>query len=263
MISKKILAAVKRIRPGRFSSYKEIARQAGNERAFRLVGRLMRENKDPAVPCHRVIKSNNDVGGYRGSLKRSWQKAGLLLKEGAVGVVPTDTIYGLCASALKKEAVERVYKIKKRKRDKPVIVLISSLDDLAIFGIKPKPWQERILKKAWPGKVSFILPCRSKKFSYLCRGKRSLAFRLPRARDILRILKVSGPLVAPSANPEGLPPAETIAEARRYFAKKVFYWGRGSRSSKPSTLVDLREKEVKLIRRGAGYRSLAGWLFNH
>ena len=58
-----------------------------------------------------------------------------LLKEGKVGVMPTDTIYGLVGSALNPQTVEEIYLLRKRATDKPFIVLISSINDLGKFGV--------------------------------------------------------------------------------------------------------------------------------
>jgi len=125
-----------------------------------------------------VIKNNYEVGGYHGSFKNSYQKVGLLLKEGALGVIPTDTIYGICGSALKKEVVEKIYRLRKRNFKKPMIILISSINDLQYFRIRLNPFQKRILKQLWPGSVSVILKCPLEKFSYLHRGIKTLALRM-------------------------------------------------------------------------------------
>jgi methylated-DNA-[protein]-cysteine S-methyltransferase len=63
---------VKSIRPGQTKSYKEVATLAGNPRAARAVARIMAANYDPAIPCHRVIKSDGTLGGYNrgGILKK-------------------------------------------------------------------------------------------------------------------------------------------------------------------------------------------------
>src|SRR3989338_10829872 len=165
--------------------------------------------------------------------KLSWQKAALFLKDGAIGVIPTDTIYGICAPALDKKAIEKVYKLKKRDPKKPMIILIGSLDDLRKFNIDLNAWQKKVLnpthkqimcgiKQVWPGKVSVVLPCLDKKFAYLHKVTKTFAFRLPKKRELLKILSISGPLVAPSANPEGGRPAETIAEAKNIL-EKIFF----------------------------------------
>jgi len=84
-----------------------------------------------------------------------------------------------------------------------MIILIASQNDLNKFEIELADWQKKILQKVWPGKVSLVLPCPSLKFSYLHRGQKTLAFRLPKDKKLIQLLKITGPLVAPSANKEG------------------------------------------------------------
>lgn len=171
----------------------------------------------------------------------------------AIGVLPTDTIYGLVGRALSEKAVEKIYKVRKRDSKKPLIILIGSLADLKLFGIKLGAPQRKFLKKIWPGAVSVILPCRLKKFSYLHRGTDALAFRLPKPSWLRKILKKTGPLVAPSANPEGLPPAGTVREAKKYFGEAAdFYVNGGKLGFLPSTLIAIKNGKIKLIREGSG-----------
>lgn len=167
-------------------------------------------------------------------------------------IYPTDTLYGLCASAFSKKAVERIYTIKGRDENKPFIILIASLNDLKKFHIVLSKEQKIFLQKVWPGKVSVILPVPQKKFEYLHRGKKSLAFRLPKKKLLLDLIQNVGPLVAPSANPQGGKPAETIKEAKKYFGGNVdFYISGGKLQSKPSTIISLVTKEPKILREGS------------
>jgi L-threonylcarbamoyladenylate synthase len=173
-----------------------------------------------------------------------------ILREGGVGVLPTDTIYGLVGSALDKETVERIYRVRKRERTKPFIILISDVEDLKIFAIKLKPFQKNLIKKFWPGPYSLVFECKSKKFEYLHRGKKSLAFRIPRSNWLKDLLKEVGPLVAPSANLAGKPPSKTIKEAKKYFGKSVdFYFNGGKIDKKSSAIIDIRKKEIKILRK--------------
>jgi O-6-methylguanine DNA methyltransferase len=59
-----VLAAVRRIPPGRVSTYGDIAERAGSPRAARAVGSILRDSRDPSIPCHRVIASGGGLGGY-------------------------------------------------------------------------------------------------------------------------------------------------------------------------------------------------------
>lgn len=171
------------------------------------------------------------------------------LKKGGVGVIPTDTIYGIVARALSPLAVEKVYALRRRSPDKPSIILIGSLADLDRFSIRISKKEKQMLGEVWPGPVSVILPCSSKKFSYLHRGTKTLAFRLPNDHTIVGFLKKTGPLIAPSANMEGSPAGTTIREARRYFGKSVdFYVDTGKRTGAPSRLIQIQDDAIITVR---------------
>ncbi|MFH1192712.1 MAG: L-threonylcarbamoyladenylate synthase [Candidatus Jorgensenbacteria bacterium] len=163
-----------------------------------------------------------------------------VIKKGGVGVLPTDTIYGLVGSALSQKTVERIYRIRRRNPKKPVIVLIAALADLRRFGVKPAPRVKVFLKKIWPGPYSVVLSCPHKKFAYLHRGTETLAFRLPEPKWLRELLRATGPLVAPSANPEGKPPAKNIAEAKKYFGEKADFYMHGVTHGAPSTLLEVK-----------------------
>ncbi len=175
-------------------------------------------------------------------------------KKAKIFVLPTDTLYGICASAFCKEMVEKIYDIKGRNEKKPFIILISNPMDLEKFGISKTflKAHKELLEKVWPGKISVILPISDNRFAYLHRGKKSLAFRMPRKKSLQMILKKTGPLVAPSANPEGLKPAQTIREAKAYFGDKVDVYVSGGRlTGAPSTIIEIAKNGyVKLVREG-------------
>jgi O-6-methylguanine DNA methyltransferase len=67
--ARRVIAAVKRIPSGRVATYGDIAAIAGSARAWRAVGTVMRECRDPKVPCHRVIGSGGALGGFGGSVQ--------------------------------------------------------------------------------------------------------------------------------------------------------------------------------------------------
>ncbi len=177
-----------------------------------------------------------------------------MLAAGAVGVMPTDTIYGIVGSALEEKTVERIYRLRRRNRKKPMIVLIAGMHDLRRFGIVPSPRAARVLRRVWPGKVSVVLACPPRRFAYLHRGTGTIAFRVPASAPLRAFLARTGPLVAPSANIEGEDPARTVAEAKRYFGDRVeFYAAAGRAAAKPSTLIAVAKNgAVTMLRKGAG-----------
>jgi L-threonylcarbamoyladenylate synthase len=170
------------------------------------------------------------------------------LRAGGVGVMATDTLYGVVAPVLNRAAVERVYQLKHRRPSKPCIILISHYEDLAGFGIEVTPGLRRQLSEYWPGPVSVILPCPRADLAYLHRGTRTLAFRLPAKPALRRFLQQTGPLIAPSANPEGLPPATTLGEARAYFGDAVDFYRRGRTTNRASKLIQVAAGQVHVLR---------------
>ncbi len=175
-----------------------------------------------------------------------------ILKKDGVAIIPTDTIYGIVGSALNPQVVEKIYSLRKRMPNKPFIILISSLDDLEKFDIELTQKQKEFLEKNWPNPVSVVLPIQSEKFKYLHRATNSLAFRMPKKKKLLDLLKQTGPLVAPSANWEGQKPSETIEEAKKYFGDRIdFYVDGGIIKSQPSTLLQLNvDGSKKILRKG-------------
>jgi L-threonylcarbamoyladenylate synthase len=175
------------------------------------------------------------------------------LQNGEVAVLPTDTLYMIGGSALNSNLVESIYDLRQRDLHKPLIVLISNLRQLDALGVLIGSLQMEILDKLWPNKISVILPCSSDNFSYLHRGTFNIAVRLPSFPELRNLIEQTGPLVAPSCNPQGREPAQTILEAQSYFGNKVsFYVDGGTLKSAPSTLLKLNESgELEILREGA------------
>jgi L-threonylcarbamoyladenylate synthase len=190
--------------------------------------------------------------------------AATILQEGGVGVLPTDTLYGLVGSALMPDTIERIYKLKERNSQKPLIVLISDIEQLEQFGIELSEVLTEQLAAYWPqssrvperdaprdelGAYSIILPTLDDQFEYLSCNTDTIAFRLPDNDELRELIRVIGPIVAPSANPEGFPPATTIDAARKYFGTDVdFYVDGGALTGKPSTILAFDDDEIKVVR---------------
>jgi len=167
--------------------------------------------------------------------------------------MPTDTLYGLCARADDREAVTRVYELKSRSADKPVSTLIHDMSALADFGVSVSLWQRQYLENVWPGPTTIVFAINDTgRFQYLQREAGGLSFRVPGDTALRAFLEKSGPIVAPSANPEGETPATTVDEALAYFGDRVpFYVDGGERSGPPSDVVDLTGDAPSYIRSAA------------
>lgn len=173
--------------------------------------------------------------------------------------MPTDTIYGIVGNALNEKVVNRIYEIRKRAPEKPCIILISDIKDLAKFSIHLSVEQINKIKEYWsfdktqdfqPRPVSIVFDCTDQKFFYLHRGTQTLAFRIPAPHGLQELLKYTGPLIAPSANLEGLSPANNIHEAKNYFHEMVdLYIDGGERGGSPSKVIKLQKDGSALILR--------------
>lgn len=172
------------------------------------------------------------------------------LRDGHVGVLPTDTVYGLAASAHNRAAVERLYRLKNREQ-KPGTLIAASIGQLQELGV-PDELLDR-LKPYWPGPLSAVLPI-SDSFSYLHQGVGDIAMRIVADEAICHLLEQTGPLMTSSANHPGAPGATTVNEAWDYFHDLVdFYVDGGDLSNRPpSSIVKFRpDGSMKLLRQGA------------
>lgn len=182
-----------------------------------------------------------------------------MLKKDSVVVMPTDTIYGIVGNALNVSVVNRIYNIRKRSPEKPCIILIGDISELKKFSIIIKDEQKTAIKKYWSFDstqnkfvpVSIIFECPDETLSYLHRGTKTLAFRLPAEQAFRDLLLKTGPLIAPSANLEGLPPAQNIYEAKKYFGNAVdLYIDGGTIGNKASKIIKLRKDgSVSILRK--------------
>jgi L-threonylcarbamoyladenylate synthase len=146
--------------------------------------------------------------------------------------------------------VNRIYAIRKRNPTKPCIILIGEIEELEKFSIILTEEQKNKLKEYWPGSVSVVLDCPDPSLEYLHRGTNTLAFRLPALKTLRDLLLKTGPLIAPSANTEELPPAKNIDDAKKYFGNQVdLYVDGGEISGKASKIIKLnKDGEVVIIR---------------
>jgi L-threonylcarbamoyladenylate synthase len=173
-----------------------------------------------------------------------------IMVPGAVGILPTDTVYGLVARAADQAAVSRLYELKKRDA-KPGTLIAASIDQLVELGIKYR--YLKAVEQFWPGAVSVVVPSADPNLAFLHLGKQSLAVRIPGDSALRNLLVASGPLLTSSANPPSEPTAATVQEAKNYFGDRVdFYIDGGDLSShEPSTIIRVVDDAIEVIRAGA------------
>lgn len=168
------------------------------------------------------------------------------LANGGIAVVRTDTLYGIIARASKKRAVEKVYEVKHRDPSKQCIVLIPGSGSV-------REHSATIAKYSSPDQppTSVVVPA-TDEHEWLLRGGDSIAYRVVRDDFLKKVVQAVGPVIAPSANPEGMPPARTIEEAKAYFGDQVDVYidgGTVPEEVQASQIVKVgRDSTVEIIR---------------
>lgn len=176
-----------------------------------------------------------------------------LLRSGGVVAVPTETVYGLAANALDAEACRKIFEIKGRPSDDPLIVHVPSLaaaEEVAVFS----PQAREVAKAFWPGPLTLVLPKRPVVPAIVTSGLDSVAVRVPRHPAFRALLaKTQRPLAAPSANPFGYISPTTAQHVFDNLGAKIsdILDGGPCRVGVESTIVDLRDpRKPRLLRPG-------------
>ena len=178
-----------------------------------------------------------------------WKK---LISQGAVGVFPTETFYGLGGNALDQAAVERVFVCKKRPVEKSLLILVKRdwLLDFAILTEKV----DQLLDEFWPGALTVVLPANKNLPDFLRGPGNTIAVRHSPSKLVDELLGIlNKPLIGTSANLSGLPSCQTVDEAFRQLGPSLDFWLDGgiTKGGMPSTMVDATEPNFRIIREGA------------
>lgn len=127
-----------------------------------------------------------------------------ILKNGGLVAFPTETVYGLGANAFNPEAVERIFKVKGRAQDNPLIVHVSSLNEMKKIAKVPEKFESAIQKLS-PGPITFVLNKKKDIPEMVTAGLETVGLRIPAHPVAKALCKASGPIAAPSANLSGKP----------------------------------------------------------
>jgi len=169
------------------------------------------------------------------------------LKKGEIVVYPTDTIYGLGADIFNEEAVKKVYEVKNRPLSMPLSISLSSIDEIGEYAIMNE-MAEKVANSFMPGPITIILKKRECVPDIVASDK--IGIRVPDceiAREIAGNIKIT----ATSANVHGGKEPCTVEEAKKQLGEKVALYIDGGRlPGIPSTIVDLSEGKIKILREG-------------
>jgi L-threonylcarbamoyladenylate synthase len=159
----------------------------------------------------------------------------------------------LGADALNSQAVEKVFQLKGREPKNPIPVLVADLAMLGMLVTAVSETAKALMERFWPGPLTLVLPARDDIPKPLINTNGGIGVRIssqPIATQL--VARLQRPLTATSANPSGKPPARTVDEAKRYFSDSVEIFIDGGRleSKTGSTVVEVLDSEIKIIREG-------------
>ncbi len=175
------------------------------------------------------------------------------LQRGEVVAYPTETVYGLAVPAFREEAVEKVFTVKRRSRDKPLLVAVRDREMLAEVASSIPPEADRLVREFWPGPLSLILPRSGNIPDAVTAGGDYVGVRCPdhpAAQGL--IAQLGEPITSPSANLSGNPSGCSSPEILRDLSGRIAaIIDAGIAAGTESTLVDLCGDVPRLLRRGA------------
>ncbi|MCZ8465926.1 L-threonylcarbamoyladenylate synthase [Streptococcus uberis] len=175
-----------------------------------------------------------------------------ILNNGGALVLPTETVYGIFAKALDETAVNHVYQLKKRPRDKAMNLNVADYQTILEFSKEQPSYLKDLFEAFLPGPLTIILKANNKVPAWINSGKSTVGFRLPNHSLTADLIKKTGPLIGPSANISGNESGKEFASILAAFDHEVAgYEDDQAITGQDSTIVDLSGEKAKILRQGA------------
>jgi L-threonylcarbamoyladenylate synthase len=175
------------------------------------------------------------------------------LKRGGIVAFPTETFYALGVKFDLADSLRRLHALKRRPVEKAMPLIIGDTETLSALTHEVNPAARELMERFWPGPLTILFPAAGGLSEYIVsRGK--AAVRVPGESFALRLARAAGfPLTATSANPSGLPPAQDAEAVIAYFGGDIdlVVDSGGAPGGLPSTVVEVTENRITVIRRGA------------
>jgi tRNA threonylcarbamoyl adenosine modification protein (Sua5/YciO/YrdC/YwlC family) len=177
-----------------------------------------------------------------------------LILAGKAVVVPTDTLYGLAADPFNLAAVNEVNRIKRRTVERPLPLLVDSVDQAADISNDPPPLFYKLAEKYWPGPLTLVVPAARRLPLKVTGNTGKVGLRWPKAPMVVALIAACGrPLIGTSANLTENPPCTTAEDAALQIGDVVplIIDGGPTPAHVPSTVVELWADRARIIRPGA------------
>ena len=175
-----------------------------------------------------------------------------ILAAGGAVVLPTETVYGLFAQALNEEAVERVYELKRRPRDKALNLNVASIEEIYAFSKNQPSYLKQLYQAFLPGPLTIILQANDRVPTWINSGMETVGFRIPKHSVTLDLIRKYGPLIGPSANLSGKASGTSFQQIMMDFQEEISgVEDDAALTGQDSTILDLSGEKAIILRQGA------------
>lgn len=183
--------------------------------------------------------------------EQEFQQISRVFREGKLIVYPTETLYALGADPFNEEALDRIFEVKRRPRDMPISIAVSDITMMNTVAYV-NALARKIYKRFLPGPITLLLKKKECVPSMISGSSHKIGLRVPKHAVALKIIEDVGPITCTSANLHGHPDAKNHNIAREQLGHAVaLYLDCGECEYKSaSTVVDISDSSVKIIRRG-------------
>ena len=174
-----------------------------------------------------------------------------ILANGGAVVLPTETVYGLFAKAMDERAVNHVYELKNRPRDKAMNLNVASYEDIMSYSKEQPDYLKKLYDAFLPGPLTIILKANSQVPKWINSGLATVGFRLPAHPVTREMIQAEGPLIGPSANKSGMTSGRYFDQIREQFDFQVTgYQDDDALLGLDSTILDLSVTPARILRQG-------------
>lgn len=174
-----------------------------------------------------------------------------ILANGGAVVLPTETVYGLFARALDEKAVNYVYELKNRPRDKAMNLNVASYEDILTYSKEQPDYLKKLYDAFLPGPLTIILKANGQVPKWINSGLTTVGFRLPNHSVTRELIQAEGPLIGPSANKSGMASGRYFDQIRAQFDFQVTgYQDDDTLLGLDSTILDLSVTPARILRQG-------------
>lgn len=176
---------------------------------------------------------------------------GQILRSGGAVVLPTETVYGIFAQALDETAVNRVYALKNRPKDKALNLNVADLETIIQFSQNQPAYLDKLYQAFLPGPLTIILEANDRVPAWINSGMKTIGFRVPKHPVTLALINQHGPLIGPSANISGQDSGIKFDQIVADFDYQVEgYKDDRALTGRDSTILDLSGDKAKILRQG-------------